>query len=282
MTEKYFSTREGYVSPDGEQIKELNQKTRNRLASILSNARPYTDETGFWRDIVEKFFMEIGELPINMNPETKKMSYSWDFYKLLEKRICIDNMSLFSIFDLFEIILAELNKRAFVEDAIKNTQDELNRIFSEELVRWQMVDGKIERTLDQIEVIRKAKHILDCDEFQPAYTQFMKAWEAFNKRPDADIDGCMDNAWDALEAVAKHCAGGKVGTFGKALPLLISKGIIHDDWKHFFQKFYALSNIWVRHKENVQLTCETEDAELFLINASQMISYIITRYKKNV
>ena len=160
----------------------------------------------------------------------------------------------------------------------KPYEQAINNVFSEEIVQWRMVNGKFERIIDQVEVIKKAESSLGDEELTKAHDHLLKAWEAFHKRPNPDLNGCMRDIWDAVEIVSKHCAGLDGGTFGDALPKLIEMGMVLKDWKHTFDKFYGLASNWVRHPKSEPLPCAIEDAEMFLVIASQIIIYIMTGY----
>jgi len=265
----FFSRREGFTLPQGEQVDDLNRRTRNGLAHILEALHEGYHYDTSWREITDDFFNAIGELPTNIQ------GYG-GFHYLVKEFVVKAKWHM--VFDLLEIVYYRVHMRA--RELAGPLQQAMNNLFGEEIVRWRMVEGQFERIIDQVDVIRRAESTLKDEEFAKAHEHFSKAWQAFHKRPDPDLIGCMRDAWDSVEIIATYCAGLDDGTFGDALPNLIEKGIVLKDWKPTFARFYGLANPWVRHPKAEPLPCKIEDAEMFLVFASQMIIYMITRYKQ--
>lgn len=247
------------------------------MTHILEAVRQSHDYEICWQEITDDFFNAIGELPIKRHKDYHSFhAGDGGFDYLIREYVVKARWNV--VLDLLEIVYYWIHMRA--RELSGPFQQAINRLFSEEIVRWRMVNGKFERIIEQVAVIRQAENALRDQGFGKAHDHHAKAWASFHQRPEPDLDGCMDDAWDAVEIVAKHRAGLDGGTFDEALQKLMENGIVLEDWKQTFRKFYGLACNWVRHPKSEPLPCRIEDAEMFLVIASQMIIYMIAGYKQ--
>ena len=65
----FFSWREGFTLPQGEQVDDLNKRTRNKLAHILEVVHQCYGYDSSWEEITNGFFRIIGELPTELHQD---------------------------------------------------------------------------------------------------------------------------------------------------------------------------------------------------------------------
>jgi hypothetical protein len=288
MNEQPFSLRFGYEKRRQLKEGELTAQVRNKLAHIFEEIYSICSHNEHWLGITNSMLEALGEPPCRIHPFVRDIYHkAYSLCKYWQSRLEKDNwVTIFNVFEaLFVAIKREIAKDPVYQPtdlitAFQIVQPKNNKIFSDEMVPWIMNNGRFERIIEQGEVIKKAEGVLHCPEFQVAHAHYKKAWEAFHKRPNPDIDGCMDNAWDAVESVATYVAGEKSSTFGNALHILVKEGFIVGDWRPFMEKFYAIANKWVRHKKEEVLPCTIDDTELFLVTASQIVIYLVNQFRK--
>jgi hypothetical protein len=109
-------------------------------------------------------------------------------------------------------------------------------------------EGQLERQLPKIASVGEetAFRELRAPRFASALAHINAARTAYNARPRRDREVCSE-AFDALESVAKEVFLLPSGTFGDAIKVARSKGILAAETLSVLEKIYALGSNHFRH-----------------------------------
>jgi AbiJ N-terminal domain 4 len=123
----------------------------------------------------------------------------------------------------------------------------LNEVFGKESIGWTLDhNGNLQRILPAA-IQGQVEHVfreLEDPRFAPALVQVRSAHKAYNARPRADLDVCM-NIFDALESVAKEVFSLPTATFGDVLKK--ARGTISPETISTLQKLGGLASSHFRH-----------------------------------
>jgi hypothetical protein len=158
----------------------------------------------------------------------------------------IENATGWEIYNLIESMHSKVKE--IQNDHGNEFEKDVNRLFGEESIGWQLKDGKLQRTLPmaarvQVDTVFKE---LEHPRFAPALAHITAAYKAYNARPRRDFDVCS-SAFDACESVAKEIFGIPTGTFGDALKEARSKNRCTPETINTLEKLYALASNHFRH-----------------------------------
>ena len=156
--------------------------------------------------------------------------------------------------------------------------ERLNRLFEEDGVGWQMVDGQIV-TRGDVEfehAVAGAIEQLGDANLQTAKRELQEARRDLSRRPDPDVTGTIQHCMAALEATARVIANDPRATLGEIL-------IRHRDALGIPRPLdTALAQMWGYASEMGRHLQEgrnpgRQQADLLLGTASAMISYLLYR-----
>jgi hypothetical protein len=146
------------------------------------------------------------------------------------------------VYDVIEELWQGLNpekQRQFAKD--------LNEFFGKESIGWTLDhNGHLQRVLPAV-IQGQAEQIfreLEDPRFAPALVQVRSAHKAYNARPRADLDVCM-NIFDALESVAKEVFSLPTATFGDVLKK--ARGTLSSETISTLEKLGGLASSHFRH-----------------------------------
>ena len=149
--------------------------------------------------------------------------------------------------------------------------DELNRLFRERGIGWELVAGKVQyRGLDSFgHATREAANVLQDAGKPHAAKEISEAIQDISRRPTPDITGAVQHAMAALESTARDFTGKHNQTLGQLVPNLKLKAPLDK----------AITYLWgyasneARHgSENSNLTAL--DAELIVVISCALCAFL--------
>ena len=181
----------------------------------------------------------------------------------------------FKVYDIIEALYAKLagNDREQGEHDAEKFTEEMNTLFVEEGIGWQLVNGQIvTRGTKAFEsVVKDAGKALKKSGRPTAASHIHEALQDLSRRPKADLTGSIYHAMGALEAVARDLSGEPRATLGEVLkrnPCLLPKPLDT-----------ALAQVWgyasneARHVEEGREPSR-EEAELLVGLAAVVATYL--------
>jgi hypothetical protein len=188
-----------------------------------------------------------------------------------EVRDLVENCPWFKVYDIIEAVYNDIADGIRPKVA-KRFADEMNAVFLELGIGWQLEDGQIiSRGDDEYEaVLKEAGVALNASDRPTALSHLQEARQALSRRPKPNLSGAVYHAMGSLEAVARDLSGTPKATLGEILKRhdLIPKPLDS-----------ALSQIWgyasneARHVEEGREPTR-EEAELVVGIAAIMVTYL--------
>ncbi len=187
----------------------------------------------------------------------------------------IDKCDWFRVYDVIETLYAKMEERGYLHGGQTASQfaATINRVFIEDGIGWQLIDGKIStRGDDGFEAIVQGAQAQLAASNRPTAAKHIKdALECLSRRPDANSSGAAYHAIGSLECVARDITGDSKATLGEILkryPGLLPKPLDT-----------ALSQVWgyasneVRHVKEGQ-DIGRDEAELLVGLAASVATYL--------
>jgi hypothetical protein len=186
----------------------------------------------------------------------------------------------FKVYDIIEAVdarFAAQDRQRGSEDA-QYFANEINTIFLEDGIGWQLLDGQIvTRGTEAFEsVVKEATTALNESGRPTAASHLHDALQCLSRRPDADLSGAIYHAMGSMECVARDLSGDPKATLGKILnqhPELLPKPLDT-----------ALSQIWGFASNEARHVLEgknpsREEAELVVGLAAALTTYLARKGK---
>lgn len=147
----------------------------------------------------------------------------------------VDQAPWYKIYDFAERLYVEIGKSDFTQTKQANFEQQLNLLFHQYGVGWQMEDGLIRvRGSEVFELsTRDAVHVMRDAGSSTAANEVHEALKDISRRPNADVTGAIQHAMAALECVARDYAntndtlGAIIGRLPLPKPL---DGALHKLW----------------------------------------------------
>ena len=190
----------------------------------------------------------------------------------------IDSIEWFKVYDIAESVFEFLHRPPHHDGRADNFEYQLNLLFREHGVGWQMQDGKVlargsegfsQSSSAAIVAMQNAGNSTATNEMREALADI-------SRRPQADITGAIQHAMAALECVARNVSKSK-GTLGEIIPKLDLPKPLDE----------ALRKLWGFTSERGRHVHEGreplfEEAELVVTIASAVCTYLIRTNKTAV
>lgn len=188
-----------------------------------------------------------------------------------EVRNLVDNCPWFKIYDIIEAVYDDIADGIRPKVA-KRFSDEINAVFLEFGIGWQLEDGQVvSRGDEEYEaVLKQAAIALNASGRPTALSHLQESRQALSRRPKPNLSGAVYHAMGSLEAVARDLSGTPKATLGEILKRheLVPKPLDN-----------ALSQIWgyasneARHVEEGREPSR-EEAELVVGLAAATVTYL--------
>jgi hypothetical protein len=193
MFEELFSKRYSLrPTPEGLIFGDVPSSARIGLFYILE---PFLDKIN-----LENFYADIC-LALRIKRETRDyyLQESWAIPRAIEN--LITQCDWWQVYDICELLFRKLAYQPYKEQL----QKQVNRLFIDEQLGFEMRDGKVEKVgsgfIDA--KVKEARYLLKEPEFKSADELFEKAIKALNVRPKPDAENCIKDAVASVESVGK-------------------------------------------------------------------------------
>ena len=174
--------------------------------------------------------------------------------------------------------LAEEYGNTQLKKLLLDCEAQVNRLFLEEGIGWQLREDRIERRQAAVleSRIQETGRLLNDPQYKSADQLWSKAVDAINRRPEPDIENCIKDAVGAVESLAHIVTGNTKGDLGALIKELASKGKIPKPLDESLTKMYAYrgNQPGVSHGSAEPLTADVADAEYVLNWAAATIIYL--------
>ncbi len=269
-----FSERYGY-RPDKKGLieQEVTKTARIGMCYIIEDQLDYANSHDLYSYICKFLRVHPGVASVKL-----KMARILDTTNP-EKRVISDiimECDWVAFYDLCELFYAFMNRGYEEEFALQ-----VNKLFKEERLSYQMSSGKIEKLGNPITVakIKEARILLKEPEFKGADEQFEKAIRALNVRPNPDIENCIKDAVGAIESVGRILTGDEKALLDGIIKGAVKNGIIPQPLDQTFIKLYAYrgNEPGVAHGAVGESKATIYEAELVLAMSAAMIIYLVEK-----
>ena len=178
----------------------------------------------------------------------------------------------FKVYDIAEALYATLAPH--FPDRAEAFEEQLNDVFLEKGIGWQMTDGEIvyRGSGGFAETTRLADEILADTGHSAAANEVREALHDISRRPEPDVTGPIQHAMSALECTAREVTGKRNLTLGRLVPhldLTPPLDVVVD-------KLWGYASERARHiRESQSVT--TEEAELVVTLACSLCTFLVRR-----
>lgn len=264
-----FSERIGLVKPNMIQIKNIDDKLRNRIINCFDQ---YLKE-----DYEGKFLLDaLG----------KRWHYDYNnsyFKEYLKKCVWYEIYDSIENYIIFLINKSDNEVGIIKKQTLKKFSSfckTINYILEEEKSGYRIINGMITAITDEQE-IKSIEESINT-EFDSVNTHLTKALQLYSDREAPDYENSIKESISAVEAMC--CViNGKNDSLGKALKNLENNGIkIHSSMKIAFEKLYGYTSDadGIRHGGKDFTNVNEEEAKYMLISCSAFVNYLKVKYSK--
>ena len=202
---------------------------------------------------------------------------SWDYLasEAIEKLIM--NCQWWQFYDICEVLWQGLE----YEREKDSFSEEINNLFREEHLGFELRDGKVEKVgsgfIDAH--VKEARYLLKEPEFKGADKHFEKALKALNTRPNPDVENCIKDAVSAIESVGRIIVGDDKALLSKIIKDMAGEGIIPKPLDGVIQKIYAYRGDQPGVAHGLVGTSEVtiDEAEFVLAMSAAIIIYLVKK-----
>ena len=185
----------------------------------------------------------------------------------------IEDAPWFKIYDFAERLYAAVGKREFSGDGQNRFEGQLNQLFREKGIGWEMKQGVLVARGSEPFALATghATNVMYANGTPTAANEIHEALRDISRRPNADVTGAIQHAMAALECVARDIDGSSE-TLGKIIKQLNMPapldGSLHQLWGFASQQG--------RHIQEGREP-SFEEAELVVTIASAVSVYLLRR-----
>ena len=280
-----FSERKGIKNfSDIVQINSLNERTRNRLFSVIQKAHDKMEfgdnkrSIPFSKKIIEYIYEDIFSLVMDDIPTIKSSYGIYYDKKTIFKNIkdIFDEYEYNEIFDFIESFMYGIKS---LEESVPYLQEHyyneltsnINNVFIEENVNYKIIDGFITDIVDKNE-IDSINEVLTLEE-DVTKVHLEKAMELLYK--NNDYDNSIKESISAVESKCQILTNSDKATLGKSLKSLATN--IHPALKDAFEKLYGYTSDanGIRHANGLGEGNSTfAEAKYMLVSCTAFINYL--------
>ena len=181
----------------------------------------------------------------------------------------------FKVYDIIEALLAQLaaNDRQRGSEDAQHFADEINAVFIEDGIGWQLVDGQIvTRGPEAFEtVVKEAPAALNETGRPTAANHLHEAIQDLSRRPNADLPGAIYHAMGAMECVARDLSGEPKATLGQILKK--HPGLLPPPLDTALTQIWGYASDEARHVREGR-NPNREEAELLVGLAAALATYL--------
>jgi hypothetical protein len=266
-----FSKRYGLrPTPEGVMYEDVPEPARVGLYHIVTQL--------FKKEYLDLYEMLCRALRI---PVEVKTTWRGDFCGLSELEKLITDCQWWQFYDICEVLWQALKYKG-ERDSIS---DEINNLFREEHLGFELRDGKVEKIgsgfIDAR--VKEARYLLKEPEFEGADQHFEKALKALNMRPNPDVENCIKDAVAAIESVARIIVNDGKALLSDIIKSMAKNDIVPKPLDEAIQKVYAYrgDQPGVAHGLVGTSKVTIDEAEFVLAMSAAIIIYLVKK-RRNV
>jgi len=191
----------------------------------------------------------------------------------------IKNCEWYQFYDICEVVWA--NPYSQYSRHQEEFTEQVNALFREEQLGFQLKDGKIEKVgsgfIDA--KVQEARYLLKEPEFKGADEHFEKAIKALNVRPNPDVENCIKDAVSAIESVGRIIVGNDKALLSDIIRDMAKNGTIPKPLDQAIQKIYAYrgDQPGVAHGLVGTSKVTVDEAEFVLAMSAAIIIYLVNK-----
>lgn len=185
----------------------------------------------------------------------------------------IDDAAWFKIYNFAERLYAAIGKRDFSGEAQNRFEAQLNRLFREKGIGWEMKQGILFARGSEAFTLATghATDVMQSSGTPAAANEIHEALRDISRRPNADVTGSIQHAMAALECVAREIDGSS-DTLGQIIKRLSMPAPLDSS----LHQLWGFASQQGRHiQEGREPTFE--EAELVVTIASAVSVYLLRR-----
>jgi hypothetical protein len=278
-----FSERKGIKHfSDIVQVNSLNERTRNKLYSVISESfdELYVDYDGSLKDeFVEYLYKELFSKTERDIPKWRNgYDYEEVFNTVYTIIIQYDYTDIFTFIEGIIKFLDIADKATYNRYSYKNEYIEvISNVFKKENVNYRIINEKITDIVDE-QQISSIEETLN-NPYKEVSRHYSKAIEQLYSLKD--FDNSIKESISSVEAMCQILTKNSKATLGDALKLLKDK--IHPAMKSAFEKLYGYTSDanGIRHANGLGEGDSTfEEAKYMLISCSAFINYLKENFEE--
>ena len=263
-----FSHRHGYQKPEQEiTVREDAPRALRQAVFPLgcgAGLRPY--------EIRNVVCHTLTTTPMPENSPSAEYDYENDPPELIDEIMFhLDRCDWPKVYDILEALYSYIRDKG-AED--HHFSAELNRVFSEEGIGWEMISGKIGHRGPMSSIGHRtqvAVENLSSAGFSQAASEIKEAFADISRRPTPDLTGSVQHAMCAVEAAAREVTGNSEGT--KSLPAFIPALNLPSPFDDAMRQLWRYASHVARHgREEPGLT--EREARLMVGVAADVCSFL--------
>ena len=256
-----FSARHGYHEP------EQDISVREDAPEDLRHAIPQiAEDVGMTPTPVRRVVCRV----LRVRPDPA----NWSEYPNVSDEVndLISECHWFRVYDIAEALHAALAQHS--PDRADVFEEQLNDVFLEKGIGWQMTDGEIvyRGSATFAETTRQADEVLADTGYTAAAKEIGEALHDISRRPEPDVTGAIQHAMSALECTAREVTGKRNPTLGR----LVRHLHLTPPLDAAVDKLWGYASERGRHiREGRSVT--TEEAELVVTLACSLCTFLARR-----
>ncbi|MCK4402507.1 MAG: hypothetical protein KAV98_01880 [Dehalococcoidia bacterium] len=259
-------------TPEGLMYGDVSERARVGLYHIVRQ---------FFKKYYDLYKALCIALRIPLDRDIAESYLSWDYLasEAIEKLIM--NCQWLQFYDMCEVLWQGLE----YECERDSLSEEINTLFREEHLGFELKDGKVEKIgaafIDAR--VNEARYLLKETEFKGADKHFEKALKALNIRPNPDAENCVKDAVAAIESVGRIIVKDGKAMLSDIIKDMARDGLIPRPLDEAIQKVYAYrgSQPGVAHGLVGTSKVTIDDAEFVLAMSAAIIIYLVKK-RQNV
>jgi hypothetical protein len=215
-------------------------------------------------------------LRIPVNREVER-SLAPNFTASIEIENLIKDCQWWQFYDMCEVLWQAMK----YENERNVLSDEINALFREEFLGFELKDGKVEKTgsgfIDAR--VKEARYLLKEPEFKGADEHFEKALKALNTRPNPDVENCIKDAVAAIESVGRIIVNDEKALLSDIIKGMAKCKVIPKPLDEAIQKVYAYrgDQPGVAHGLVGASKVTIDEAEFVLAMSAAIIIYLVKK-----
>ncbi len=266
-----FSERKGIKHfSDIIQVKDLNERTRNKLYNVIIELLS-NEDTYFTTEIIHYIYTEIFSLPDDDIP-LQEFGIGVNYGETFETIKSIFNNNEYNdVFDFIEGIIQSIDSLKHYYYQKDEFIENINDVFVKENVNYRIINDTITDIVNE-ETIKEIEETLE-NPYNVVANHYSKALELLYKTKD--YDNSIKESISSVESICQILTGKDKATLGDALKLLKDK--IHPAMKSAFEKLYGYTSDTngIRHANGLGEGNSTfEEAKYMLISCSAFVNYL--------